>query len=201
MSQTTDLQMPTTGPVSPLAYTNELNDILDAIATHNKGTSAPSNPVQAMFWIDDTANPIWTLKFYDGTDWIALLTVDSTNNTVNVAKLDSAQAWSKQQYSSVASLTDAANIDWNLDTQQVAKVTLADNRTMNAPSNLQDGAFYSLTVKQDATGSRTLTWNSVFKFPSGTAPTLTIAANAIDKLTFDSDGTNMHLVGISLDLK
>ena len=180
---------------------SDLTNWRSAIHSAHRGASAPVYAIAGMLWVDDSADPSWTIKFYDGGDWISLATVNSTNNTVNLAKLDSSQVWNKQQYSSVSSLTDGANIDWDLDTQQVAKVTLAGNRTMNVPTNMQDGAFYSLTVTQDATGSRTLTWNSIFKFPSGIAPTLTTTANAIDKLTFDSDGTNMHLVGISLDLK
>lgn len=203
MSQVTNLQMPTTGPIGPVTYTETLNQILSAIVTHNKGTADPdpATLVQGMLWIDDNASTTWTLKLYDGADWISLFTINSTDNTVDIIKSNNANEWTRQQYSNVATLTDTANIDWNLDTQQVAKVTLAGNRTMNAPTNMQGGAFYSLTITQDATGSRTLTWNSVFKFPSGTVPTLSTTANAIDKLTFDSDGTNMHLVGISLDLK
>ena len=53
-------------------------------------------------------------------------------------------------------------------------------------------------VIQDATGSRTISWNSVFKWASGTAPTLSTAASAKDFFTFRSDGTNLYEVGRSL---
>lgn len=194
MSQATDLQMPTTGPVSPLAYTNELNTILDAIATHNKGSSAPGNPVQAMFWIDDTANPNWTLKFYDGTDWIPLFTVNSTNNTVDIIKSDNSNQWSKQQYYSASSLTDGTNVSWNLDDSPSAKVTLAGNRTLDNPSNLKDGMTYMIKVVQDATGSRTLSYGSAYDWTAlgGSTPTLSTTANAEDLLVFYSDGTKMY---------
>jgi hypothetical protein len=94
-------------------------------------------------------------------------------------------------------LTDAATIAWNTATSQVATFTfVSTNRTMGAPTNLKDGAFYALAVIQNG-GSNTLTWNSVFKWAAGTAPTLSTAAGAKDYFTFRSDGTNLYQQGIS----
>jgi hypothetical protein len=94
-------------------------------------------------------------------------------------------------------LTDAATVAWNTATSQVATFTfVSTNRTMGAPTNLKDGAFYALAVIQNA-GSNTLTWNSVFKWASGTAPTLTTTAAGKDYFTFRSDGTNLYQQGIS----
>lgn len=88
-------------------------------------------------------------------------------------------------------LTDGVTVSWNTASGQVATVTLGGNRTMAAPSNLKIGT-YILHVVQDATGSRTLTWNSVFKWPAGVAPVLTTTANARDIFSFISDGTNLY---------
>jgi hypothetical protein len=101
-------------------------------------------------------------------------------------------------YSSTITLTDGATIAWNTASGQVAKVTLAGNRTVNAPTNLQDGGFYSLEIIQDATGSRTLAWNSVFKFTGAIAPTLSTDPNSKDYIVFRSDGTNLYEQGRSL---
>ena len=93
-------------------------------------------------------------------------------------------------------LTDAATVAWDT-TNQVATFTfVSSNRTMGAPTNLKNGAFYALAVIQNA-GSNTLTWNSVFKWAAGTAPTLSTAAGAKDYFTFRSDGTNLYQQGIS----
>jgi hypothetical protein len=67
---------------------------------------------------------------------------------------------------------------------------------MGAPTNLKDGAFYALAVIQNA-GSNTLTFNAVFKFAGGTAPTLSTAAGAKDYFTFRSDGVSLFQQGIS----
>lgn len=97
-----------------------------------------------------------------------------------------------QMYGGTQTLTDGATVNWNTDSGAFATLTLAGNRTMAAPTNLKNGSTYVLIVNQDATGSRTLTWNSVFKWPAATAPTLSTTANAKDILTFVSDGTNLY---------
>ncbi len=103
-----------------------------------------------------------------------------------------ATEYTKVQNFDATTLTDAVTIAWDAESNQVVSVTLAGNRILGAPSNLKDGATYILTVKQDATGGRTLAYNSIFKFAGGTAPTLSADANTVDVLTFVSDGTNMY---------
>ena len=93
-------------------------------------------------------------------------------------------------------LTDAATIAWDTVNQVATFTFVSTNRTMGAPTNLRNGAFYGLAVIQNA-GSNTLTWNAVFKWASGTAPTLSTAASAKDFFTFRSDGTNLYQQGIS----
>jgi len=88
-------------------------------------------------------------------------------------------------------LTDGVTINWNTDLGRIATVTLGGNRTMAAPTNLKAGT-YILYVIQDATGSRTLTWNSVFKWTAAVAPVLTTTAARRDIMTFVSDGTNLY---------
>ena len=101
-------------------------------------------------------------------------------------------------YSPTITLTDGATINWDTETGQVATVTLGGNRTFAAPTNLVDGGFYSIQIVQDGTGSRTASWNSVFKFTGATAPTLSTDPNAKDYITFRSDGTNLYEQGRSL---
>lgn len=100
-------------------------------------------------------------------------------------------------YSLPITLTDASTIAWDTDLGQTATVTITDNRTFDAPTNLKNGAYYGLAVYQDSTGSRTLTWNSVFKWTNGIAPTLSTAADSKDFFTFRSDGTNLYEQGRS----
>lgn len=97
-----------------------------------------------------------------------------------------------QVINSTQVLTDAANVYWDLNSGVVATVALGGNRTLDNPINLANSATYILFVKQDSVGGRTLAFGSRFKWPGGTAPTLTTTANAIDMITFISDGTNLY---------
>jgi hypothetical protein len=45
------------------------------------------------------------------------------------------------------------------------------------------GARLDLLIQQDATGSRSVTWPAVIKFPGGTDPVITSTANAISWVT------------------
>lgn len=88
-------------------------------------------------------------------------------------------------------LTDGASISWDCNNGQIATVTLGGNRSLNSPTNLKTGS-YVLYIKQDATGSRTLSFGSAFKWAGGVAPVLSTSANAIDIATFVCDGTNLY---------
>ena len=103
-------------------------------------------------------------------------------------------------YNADATLTDGATITWDVGSSPVAKVTLADNRTLSAPTNSASGQFISLAVIQDATGSRTLTWNSAYEFTGDVAPTLTTTASKADIFVFKYNGTVWLEVGRNLNL-
>lgn len=97
-----------------------------------------------------------------------------------------------QAHAPEATLTDAASISWNLNGAQTAKVTLAGNRTLSNPTNMKAGATYILRVIQDGTGTRTLSFDTAYLFPGGTAPTMSTGSGDVDILTFYCDGTNMY---------
>jgi hypothetical protein len=103
-------------------------------------------------------------------------------------------------YNADATLTDGATITWDVGSSPVAKVTLGGNRTLSAPTNSASGQFISLTVIQDATGSRLLTWNSAYEFTGDVAPTLTTTASKADIFVFKYNGTVWLEVGRNLNL-
>ena len=95
----------------------------------------------------------------------------------------------------IVSLTDGANISVDFNSGQNFAVQLAGNRTIDNPTNCVPGQTGSIFVIQDGTGSRTLSFGTNYKFPGGTAPTLSTGASAadrIDYITFTS--TNIHAV-------
>jgi hypothetical protein len=99
-------------------------------------------------------------------------------------------------------LTDGATITWDVIASPVAKVTLAGNRTLSAPSGTTPiaGQFVSLLIIQDGTGGRTITWNAAYEFAADTAPTLTATASLGDLFTFRYNGAKWLEVGRNLAL-
>lgn len=63
-------------------------------------------------------------------------------------------------------------------------VTLGGSVTIANPTNQVAGQSGAITVTQDGSGSRTLSFGSDFDFAGGTAPTLTATAAAIDVLSY-----------------
>ena len=121
---------------------------------------------------------------------------------VGDAVLATAQEWTKTQNFNSTSLVFNATQTWDTAANQVCDLTLTAAITgFSAPTNQKDGGFYSITLKQDGTGGWTISWDAVFHFAAGTAPTLTTTASAVDILVFRSDGTNMLEVGRQLNVK
>lgn len=75
----------------------------------------------------------------------------------------------------------------NLGIGNLFTVNLTANATL-AFDSPQVGV-YILILKQDATGSRTVTWPSSVVWPAGTAPTLTTTANYSDVITMIYNGS------------
>lgn len=95
---------------------------------------------------------------------------------------------SEKLVESVVELTDAATIAVDASLGNVFDVTLGDNRTMGNPTNAPaDGYTQKIIfrVKQDGTGSRTLAWDTDYRFSTDLAsPTLTTTAGATDLIGF-----------------
>ena len=99
-------------------------------------------------------------------------------------------------------LTDGSTVAWDVIASPVAKLTMAGNRTISAPSGTTPaaGQFVSLLLIQDGTGSRTITWNAVYEFTEDTAPTLTTTASKGDLFVFRYNGSKWLEVGRNLNL-
>jgi hypothetical protein len=83
----------------------------------------------------------------------------------------------------------------NLANGTVQNLTLTGNATVTMPTAVA-GKSFILMLRQDATGSRSVTWATVV-WPGGTAPTITGTANKMDMYSFFSDGTNWYGVIVS----
>lgn len=88
----------------------------------------------------------------------------------------------------------------DLAAASVFKLTLTTNAFIPAPTGLPGtnlAQTIQIAVKQDASAIRTLTWNSAYKFPGNTPPTMTTNASAVDVFSFVSspfDATVLYAV-------
>lgn len=136
----------------------------------------------------------------DNIVWVQFSAVGGAVDAATLDGLDSSdflqvalsQAYTKQKYFAGDILVDGEGaIPWNLDDSQVASITLGSNLILLTPINMKNGGTYILTIKQDGTGNRALTYGGAYKWPNGVIPTLTSVPGSVDIITFVSDGVNM----------
>jgi hypothetical protein len=89
-------------------------------------------------------------------------------------------------YSPIVTVTDAACISVNMALGNNFLVTLAGNRTLKKPVNCTVGQGGNIYLVQDGTGSRTLSYNTVWQFVSASVPTLSTGAADVDMLVYNA---------------
>jgi hypothetical protein len=95
----------------------------------------------------------------------------------------------------ITTLTDGATITPDFATSCNFTVTLGGNRTLANPTGLVAGQSGSIFIVQDGTGSRTLAYGTYYDFIGGTAPTLSTAANSVDRIDYIvRSSTSIHAV-------
>lgn len=90
-----------------------------------------------------------------------------------------------EQIPSSAQLTDGATIATDTSLAETFYVILAGNRAMSTPTNATDWKHLRYVIFQDAVGSRTITWDAIFRFSTTfPSPTLTTTALYSDIVEF-----------------
>ena len=79
-------------------------------------------------------------------------------------------------------------------------ITMGGNTTMTA-NNQKIGQTGAIFIVQDGTGSRPAAWHADYKWAGGTAPTLSTAANSIDRIDYFVKASNQIHAVASLDVK
>lgn len=64
------------------------------------------------------------------------------------------------------------------------KITMSGALTLANPASVTIGQSGTVCLKQDATGSRTVSWGTMFKWAGATAPVLSTAANSEDEIAY-----------------
>lgn len=74
----------------------------------------------------------------------------------------------------------ASTVTYDCQTSNQFYTELTENITIAAPDNPVNGQTIWIMLKQDGTGSRTVAWNAIFVWPSGSTPTMTATASKAD---------------------
>lgn len=177
-----------------------------AIDPVHGGTGISSNgTIDQLLSVSHTNSAVWEYKTVNGTTNQVIVTAAAGSLTFSLPQ--SINTTASVQFgivdapvvkSAILTLTDAANIAWDMSLGVHATVTLAGSRTLDNPTNLQAGAVVVLKVVQDAAGGHTLAYGTAFKWTGGTAPVVAAGVNAVSILTFLCDGTNLYEMARSL---
>lgn len=115
---------------------------------------------------------------------VAVVHDGSTAGGLPMAGLHLAQSFTAAQRGTIVTLTDGATITPDFALGNLFTVTLSGNRTLANPTNLVAGQSGSIFIVQNGTGSNTLAYGSQWDFAGGTAPTLSTAAGAVDRIDY-----------------
>ena len=101
----------------------------------------------------------------------------------------------------ITDLTTGTNAALTVDFNQYGprqRWTLSGNITITTLANARSGVPYHILFKQDATGSRTVSWPSNVLWNGGSAPTITTTANKQDIIEIFWDEKNAKFLGFAL---
>ncbi len=122
------------------------------------------------------------------TDTQTLTNKTLTSPTINTGVLSNPTVTNYVETPFTANSSTAITLALTNGTVQI--ITLTGNATITMPTATSGKSFIML-LKQDATGSRTVTWSTV-KWAGGTNPTITATASRQDIYSFFADGTNWY---------
>lgn len=94
----------------------------------------------------------------------------------------------------------AATATLDLNKGNEHRITMPAGNITIAISNEIDGQKFVVSITQDGTGSRTVTWFSTIKWVNGVAPTLTTTASKRDTFVFICTGVDTYdgfIVGLN----
>lgn len=172
---------------SPIITTPALG-VATATSINKVAFTAPTTAATIAFGTDNTT------QTFQGTDTIVgRTTIDTlTNKTLTTPTITkpvmNARNQTAQTYTPASGGT--ATLDLSLGDQHY--VTFPAGNITLALSNDTNNQIFLVSLTQDSSGSRTVTWFTTIKFANGTTPTLTTTANKRDTFGFIRTGSGTY---------
>ena len=162
---------------------------LGTASTLNFGTAdanlIPVSSADARYVPISTSSTISSNKTFSKTVTFTSTTTHSGTAVFNAQiSATSSATFSGAVGTPIVSLSAATSVALDLSSGNDFGITLGNATTLVNPTNAKIGQTGTIAVKQDGTGSRTLSYGDAYNFASGTAPTLSTAAAATDILIY-----------------
>ena len=152
---------------------------LGTVATKDVGVCATNIP-------DTSLSDIRYVRTSVSSSIVAEKTFTASVIFTSAVRMEGLVSLSGAVKSHITTLTDAATVALDFNDANMFMVTLGGNRTLAAPSNATTGQTGSIYVVQDGTGSRTLSYNTAWRFPAGSVPVATTTASAVDLVVYNT---------------
>lgn len=129
--------------------------------------------------------------------------VSQKNNFISVVDFNADRNLITRYFTKPSTWVDAVDgttVTFDLSKGTRQRVTLGGNRTM-VVVNGTVGQTFIVRLKQDGTGSRTVTWFDTISWAGGGVPTLTTTANKVDVFGFLITDINTYdgfILGINI---
>ena len=184
---------------SGAAFRSDLNNALGAIRSMNASAVAPTTTAQGMTWFDTSTT---TMNVRNSGDTAFVKVFKFTSSTVmpylqtsaGVQAIGSAivqrtvsNKFTKAQRGQIATVSYASTVVLSLnDSNNYKLAALTGNLIIANPSSIASapGQGGSIWLTQDGTGSRAVSFGTMWKFSGGTAPTATATAAARDRVDY-----------------
>lgn len=173
---------PADGDVHIFSGTHPTN--ANKIAIRDAGAWVYVVPVEGWMLYNRATN---YFELFDGAAWAEYFPSQASDSEGWTGTAQNRAITPKKLFDLAATqaLVDGATINWDGNTGLNFSVTLGGNRTLANPTNMKTGQSGIIFVTQDATGGRTLSYASDFRFPGGTAANLlSTGANAVDAISY-----------------
>jgi hypothetical protein len=156
------------------------HDVAISPHTHNIATLDNRPPYVALYWI---------IKVDPAGSYGGAGTGEASGSMYDMYAEDGCNTFIGGQATLMDDVDDTAGfVQINCCASNVFRHVLTGSITMLAPNNPLSGQVINIILKQGGSGSYTVTWNPVFKWPGGSPPVLSTDVGAVDMVScqFDS---------------
>jgi len=180
-------------------FRSDLNAAFAAALSNNSSAAVPSTTVAYMNYADSSAQ-VMNVRNNGDTAFIKVFKMTASTvipyiqSSAGVAVIGSAivqrtenNSFSRAQRTAISSVAYASTIALDFNVANDFRLdALTGNLVIANPSSIAaaPGQAGSVRIPQDGTGSRTVSFGTMWKFPGGTAPTATTTSSAKDRVDY-----------------